>query len=149
MHRAGFVGLVVAAILLAGCGGTSGGPTFQQAATVADSRLPNCASKRTGAPSVPVSSVDRQRLHITSDATLECGGAVIFHWYRFKDTSARQAFSATIGPIAQLQNPYLANGDVLVRVENARDVPSYAASLLPHLAADIKAKCGCGDVVHP
>jgi hypothetical protein len=159
VNRLGCSALVVGALLLAGCGGdggkstsgksTSGGPTFEQAATAALSRLSKCPEKHAGAPSLGLPSIDRQRLHITSNATLECGASVIFHWYRFQDAAAAQDFGATIGPIGQLRNPYLANGNVVVRVENARDVPSYARSLLPDLAADIKAACGCGVVVRP
>ena len=71
---------------------------------------------------------------------------MILHWFRFKNASAREAF--VIHGLG-LQNPVLANGDVLVRVANARDVPPDARSLLPQLASAIKSACGCGEIVHP
>jgi len=151
MPRAGVAALVVTGLTLVGCGGgggsgPSGKPTFEQAASVALSRLPSCPGKRAGTPTISAPSVDRQQLKITDEATLECGGAVILHWFRFKDSAAREAF--VIRGVG-LQNPVLENGDVLVRFANARDVPPDARSLLPQLASDIKAACGCGEIVQP
>ena len=151
MRRARVAAFLVTGLMLVGCGGgggtgPSGRPTFEQASSVALSRLPSCPGKRAGAPTISAPSVDRERLKITDEATLECGGAVILHWFRFKDSSAREAF--VIRGVG-LQNAVLENGDVLVRVGNAGDVPPEARSLLPHLASDIKSACGCGEIVQP
>ena len=151
MGRAGVAASVATGLMLVGCGGgggsgPSGKPTFEQAASVALSRLPSCPGKRAGTPTISAPSVDRQQLKITDEATLERGGAVILHWFRFKDSAAREAF--VIRGVG-LQNPVLENGDVLVRFANARDVPPDARSLLPQLASDIKAACGCGEIVQP
>jgi hypothetical protein len=158
MHRSVIAALGAIGLTVTGCGGgagagkrASGQPTFKQAESVALSQLTSCPGKRAGTPTgiTAVTSADQQRLKITDNATLECAGDVILHWFRFKDAAAAQSFSATERTVG-LQNPFLVNGDVVVRVGNTRDVPANARSLVPMLAALIKSACGgCGVIVQP
>jgi hypothetical protein len=155
MRQFGIAAVIASALLVAACGGGAGSsaagkPTFMQVETVALSRLPSCPGKRAGPGGVAAaSSYDRRLLKISEDATLACAGAVILHWYRFRDSAAARSFADTERTVLQNAPPFLVNGDVVVRVEPTRFVPPNARSLAPRLAADIKSACGCGQIVQP